>query len=66
VLINSVKHSYFYLRWSYNNSNTFLDLQTEIGYLNGRWVYTKDGLFHDSDGIGLDDSGFIDISVTLI
>ena len=55
ILINVVKHSYFYLRWSYNHLNTFLDSQSEVGPYN---VFSKDGLLHDS--------GFIDISVSLL
>ena len=53
--IGGVRYSYFYLRWSYNHLNTFLDSQSEVGPYN---VFSKDGLLHDS--------GFIDISVSLL
>ena len=54
LMINNVRHTYFYLRWSYNHLNIFLD-SVRNNTSSGQDTYE-----------GLLDTGFIDISVTLI
>ena len=57
LVIGGIRHSYFYLRWSYNHLNTFLDAETTQS-ITGQ--LTRSGL-----DVGTN-AGSIDISITLI
>ena len=61
LTIGTLRYSYFYLRWSYNHLNTFLDSTTAV---TGAELSTQFNTVR-RNGLELND-GFIDISVTLI
>jgi len=59
LMLNGIRHSSFYMRWSYNQVNTFLDVQTTDAVTG---ITTIVGLQPHPGGF----PGYIDLCVTLL